>query len=118
MVVDQPQVMEYPTNVGAPAFVVPDVITHKDKRGKNAENFIHSKFDQIKEEYLSLLKLTEDTKLVYNSKYNFIPIVGRIYNLYLSSDGGLFLSIIDPSEWSMEHFGSFKFTIDNTWERC
>ena len=40
------------------------------------------------------------------------------YNLYLSSDGGLFLSIIDPSEWSMEHFGSFKFTIDNTWERC
>ena len=118
MVVEQPQIMEYPTNVGAPAFTVPDVITHKDKRGKNATNFIQSKFDKIKDQYLYLIELTEDTRLVYNSKYNFIPIVGRKYHLYVGSDGGLFLSMIKPNEWNMEHVGSFNFSIDNTWERC
>lgn len=117
MVVEQPQIMEYPTNVGAPAFVIPDVITHKDKRGKNATNFIKSKFDKIKEQYLSLVELTEDTELVYNSKYNFIPIVGKTYHLYVGSDSNLFLSMVDPNEWSMKHMGSFEFTVDNTWER-
>ena len=115
MVVDNPESMLYPTNVGAPSFIIPDVISHKDTRSKSASDYFKSKLDQIREEYLGLVDLANDTELVYNAKYNFIPIVGNIYHLYIGSDSRNFLSIIEPHEWSMEYIASFKFTIDNTW---
>jgi hypothetical protein len=117
MVVEQPQTMEYPTNVGAPAFLIPDLINHKNEKGVNALNYFGAKFDEIKKQYDELMELANDTETVYNSKYNFIPTVGKIYHLYKSVGNKCFLSIIEPNEWSMDHKGSFKFTSDSTWER-
>jgi len=117
MVVDQPQIMEYPTNVGAPAFFVPDVLKHKNEKGVNAVNYFDTKFNEIKKQYEELIELASDTEIVYNSKYNFVPAVGKIYHLYKSVGDKYFLSIIDPNEWSMDHKGSFKFTSDSTWKR-
>ena len=116
-VVDEPQLMHYPTNVGAPKFMVPDVLYHKNERGVNATHYLETKFDELKEEYFKLVELANDTEMVYNATYNFIPAVGGTYHLYVNHKGTLFLSIIEPGEWSMEYKGSFKFTADNTWER-
>jgi len=115
MVVDHPESMLYPTNLGAPSFIVPDVVSHKDVRSKNASDYFKSKLEEIKKEYLGLIDLANDTELIYNAKYNFIPIVGNIYHLYIGSDSKNFLSMIEPSEWSMKHIASYRFTVDNTW---
>ena len=74
MVVDHPESMLYPTNVGAPSFIVPDVVSHKDVRSKNASDYFKSKLEEIKKEYLGLIDLANDTELIYNAKYNFIPM--------------------------------------------
>lgn len=116
-VVDNPASMPYPTNIGAPAFTVPDVIKHKNERGVNATHYLETKFDQLKKEYFKLVDLAKDTELVYNAKYAFVPVVGKVYHLYVGYDNKLFLSIIEPDRVSWESKGSFKFTADNTWER-
>jgi hypothetical protein len=118
MVADNPQSLPYPTNVGAPAFTVPDVLKHKNERGTNAIHYLESKFDQLKQEYFKLVQTAEDTELVYNAKYAFIPVVGKVYHLYVGADEKLFLSIIEPERvpyWECK--GSFKFTPDNVWQR-
>jgi len=115
-VVDAPGLTQYPTNVGAPAFTVPAVLTKKRERGANARNQLTTHFEEIKKEYFRLSQLAEDTEMVYNSKFSFNPVVGRTYHLYMSNDG-LFLSMIEPERWNMEHHGSFKLTSEHTWER-
>jgi hypothetical protein len=115
-VVDSPSSMAYPTNVGAPAFTVPNVLSRKRERGVNATHQLETKFEQLKEEYFKLVQLAEDTDLVYNAKCNFNPVVGDIYHLY-SGNEGLFLSMISPDQWTQEFFGSFKLTSEHTWER-
>jgi len=109
--------MPYPTHVGAPAFTVPDVLQHKKERGVTATHFFETKFDELKEEYFKLVKLAEDTQLVYEASYSFLPVVGKTYSLYVKNEK-LFLSIIEPQRWPQMTFkGSFKFTSDNTWEK-
>tara|TARA_B100000780_G_C20953617_1_gene380467 strand:- start:368 stop:748 length:381 start_codon:yes stop_codon:yes gene_type:complete len=116
-VTDFAATLPYPTNVGAPAFTVPDVLQHKAERGITATHFFETKFDELKDEYFKLVKLAEDTQLVYTAKYNFIPVVGKQYSLY-TNNGKTFLSIIEPHTWKQMTFkGSFRFTSDNTWER-
>lgn len=115
-VVDNPATMAYPTNIGAPAFTVPDVLSRKKERGANATHQLETKFDQLKEEYFRLVKLAEDTDLVYNAKCNFNPVVGDVYHLYEGNEG-LFLSMVEPEKWNMVHCGSFRLTAEHTWER-
>lgn len=109
--------LPYATNIGAPAFTIPDVLQHKKERGVTATHYFETKFDELKDEYFKLVKLAEDTQEVYNASYRFLPVVGKVYSLYTKNDK-LFLSIIEPSKWPQMTFkGSFKFTSDNTWEK-
>jgi len=117
-VVDNPNSLPYPTNVGAPAFTIPDVLKHKNERGVNATHLLETRFEDLKRQYFELVELANDTELVYNAKYAFIPVVGKTYHLYVGADEKLFLSIIEPERvtyWDCK--GSFKFTADSTWER-
>ena len=116
LVADNPGLSPYPTNVGAPAFTVPAVLSKKRERGANARAQLTSKFEELKEEYFRLAKLTEDTEMVYNATCNINPVVGRMYHLY-KGNNGLFLSMIEPERWNMPCFGSFKLTSEHTWER-
>ena len=116
-VVDAPALMSYPTNVGAPAFTVPDVLTKSKERGINATHQLETKFDALKDEYFKLVELAEDTALMYNARCNLIPVVGNIYHLYDGKDG-LFISMIDPQTWeSQKCIGSFKLTSEQTWKK-
>jgi hypothetical protein len=121
MVVLHPESMKYPTNVGAPAFTVPDVLRHKQERGVNATHYLETKFEQLKREYFALVQLAEDTNLVYNAKFNFIPVVGKTYHLYMGYTNEPFLTLIGPTEWSTnrekDYLGSFRYTSENIWER-
>ena len=47
-VADNPNSLPYPTNVGAPAFTIPDVLKHKNERGVNATHLLETKFEDLK----------------------------------------------------------------------
>ena len=114
-VADSPGTMTYPTNVGAPAFTVPDVIKKKQERGITATHQLETKFNQLKDEYFKLVQLAEDTQLMYSAKCNFNPIVGNVYHLYQGDE--LFISMIAPDEWDKPHIGSYRLTSEHTWEK-
>lgn len=115
-VVDNPLATPYPTNVGAPAFTVPDVIKKKKERGANATHQFETKFEELKKEYFRLVDLVQDTDMVYSARCNFNPVVGEVYHLY-EGDGEDFLSLIEPEKWNKKHKGSFKLSSEFTWER-
>lgn len=118
MVVDNPGLMPYPTNLGAPAFTLPDNIVKGEQRSQNAFHQLQSRFDELKDEYFKLVQLTEDTSIMYEAgKNSIVPVVGRIYHLYKRNDGNFFYSIISPSEWDKDYHGSFKLTSEQIWER-
>jgi hypothetical protein len=117
-VVDSPGTMPYPTNLAAPAFTVPDVLTYKSEHTKTASAYLDSCFEELKQQYIELAKLAYDTQLVYNAKISFIPIVGHIYHLYTNDNNVLFLSMIEPENWQkMKHMGTFKYSTNTTWIR-
>ena len=103
----------YPTNIGAPSFK--PVIVDNSSSIK-ASHYFKSKLEEIKSEYENLLEEYNDTTLVYESDYNFEPIVGKIYHLY-ENKNVRFLSLIAPNEWNKTHLGSFLLTTDGKWEK-
>lgn len=117
-VTDLPASTPYPTNVGAPAFKLNNMVEFKETRSSNALNHLNTRLEEIKKQYDSLIELAQDTELIYQSRYSFIPIVGKIYHLYqVDHQAKSFLSIITPEQSNWLHLGSFKFTTENTWER-
>lgn len=109
-------ILPYGSSLSAPSISLPDTALFKSERGANAGNYFTQKLDEINAEYQRLVNLANDTDIVYNSNYNFVPRVGQIYHLY-DIKGQFSLSLISPHEWNKEHVGSFRFTADNTWER-
>lgn len=108
-------ILPYGSNVSAPAIVVPDVCEFVTERSNNARNYFLEKLNVLQREYDALLELSEQTNLVYNAKYNFIPRVGHVYHLYWTGEEYT-LSLIE--NWKkFEYIGSFLFTADNVWER-
>ena len=112
---DDAGILPYGSNVGAPSIVLPDTDLFKTERGGNASNYLNEKLEEIKHQYEELKKLAEDTSIVYNAHYNFIPKVGKVYHLYYTGEKYT-LSLIE--NWDrFEFVGSFRFTSDNVWER-
>lgn len=121
MVTETPASSPYPTNVGAPAFKLNNIVEFKETRSSNALHHLNSRLAEIKKQYDELIDLATDTELVYSSKYSFIPIVGKTYHLYIGFDGEPMLTIVGPNDWSTsrddDYLGSFQFTTDNIWLR-
>jgi hypothetical protein len=90
----------------------------KTERGSAARNYFEERISELQRQYDAIVEQANHTDLIYNAKYNFIPKVGHIYYLYLNEDI-LFLSMISPKEWDKYEFvGSFRFTINSTWEKA
>lgn len=105
--------MSYPTNVGAPSFA-PVIID--DTSSIKATKYFKTKLSEIEQEYIKLIEDYENTTLIYESDYNFEPIMGETYYLY-EKIGGRFLSLIAPNEWNKKYLGSYLLTTDGKWEK-
>lgn len=107
--------LPYATNVGAPV-IKPDDVDFWKHRGVNKVNKqLETKFNELKEEYHKLVDEYRWNELVYTSKFSFEPVIGEVYHLYVGSDGGVFLSMINPNEWNRECVGSFQLGSDQKW---
>ena len=116
-VADFPNLIPYPTNVGAPQIVPNNIDFWKQKNLVKLNKHYSTEFQELKEEYESLVSNFKWNELIYNSKFNFEPVMGEIYFLYQKTSGELFLSLISPDEWNFELIGSFRLSSTNRWEK-
>jgi len=114
-VVDNPNILPYGSNVGAPSIIVDNIDAWKQIRVNKVNKQFQSKFDELKTEYQKLIDEYNWNDLVYQSKFSFEPVIGEIYHLYCGNDDKVFLSLINPNEWNKQYIGSFKYNYDNKW---
>lgn len=109
---------QYPTNIGAPSFQLPNVSLVRTESSKK----MMSVFERERQELiLKAERLTQefnDSLMVWESKISFEPIVGKTYFLY-DFNGVKTLSLISPKEWNKENcfLGSFTLNSENKWIR-
>ena len=107
--------LPYSTNVGAPVIKLDDVVSWKNRGVNQVNKEFETKFNELKIQYINLMKECEWNEIVYNAKFSFEPVVGEVYHLYLGKDGSNFLSLIHPNDWNKEHIGTFKLNSDKKW---
>ena len=115
-VADNPGLLPYASNVGAPAIKPDDVDTWKNQKVVKTNHYFETRYNEIKEEYRKLIESYEWNKLVYESNFKFEPIKGETYYLY-QRDVGLFLSLIEPEQWNQIFIGAFKLDSNDKWEK-
>ena len=107
----------YATNVGAPAIAVEDMTAWKNTNVHKVNHHFKAKFEQIKKEYETMMERFEYNNLIYSASFNFEPVIGSTYHLYISNSGEPFISLISPQECSWDFKGSFTLTSDKLWQR-
>jgi hypothetical protein len=107
--------MRYGTNVGAPVIQIDDVVAFKSRGIRNVNKEFENKFNELKQQYESLMKEFEYNELVYSAKFSFEPVIGELYHLYRGADGLNFLSLISPRECNREPLGTFRLNSDKKW---
>ena len=108
---------KYSTDLGAPVIEYEDV-NHWKNIGKTKVNkHLEARYKAIKKTYEETLELYEMNQKIYNSKFNFEPIIGVCYHLYKKENGELFLSSISPNEWKKDYQGSFELNTERIFEK-
>ena len=113
-VADNPGLLPYGSNIGAPSIKVDNIDGWKKTNAVKVNKELQTKFEELKCQYQKLIEDYEWNQLVYSSHYNFEPIIGEIYHLYQNKDK-TFLSLISPEEWNFGYIGSFKLDSNNKW---
>ncbi len=114
-VADNPGLLPYGSNVGAPSISIENVDGWKASKLQKVNHQFKSKFEEMKKDYDLLMEEFLWNEMIYNSKFTFEPVVGEIYHLYYGNDESVFLSLIGPNEWNKKYVGSFKLNSDNKW---
>jgi hypothetical protein len=107
--------LTYGSNVGAPAIKLDDVGGWKKNQANTLNKHFSKKYEELKEKFEKLIDEVNWNELVYKSEYNFIPVVGETYHLYIRDNDTTFLSLIDPHSWNKKHIGSFQLDSNQKW---
>ena len=116
-VAENPGLVPYGTNVSAPAIKVENIDNWKVVNVSKVNHQLRKRFNELKEEYQKLVDEYNWNDLVYNAKFNFEPLIGETYHLYVGRDGNIFLSMVEPHLWKYEHVGSFTMDSNNKWNK-
>ena len=114
-IADNPGLLPYGSNVGAPSIKVDNIESWKNSKVIKVNKEFNNRYESLKKQYDELVEEFKWNEIVYNSKFNFEPVVGETYHLYYGQNGSMFLSLIEPNQWSREHIGSFTLNYDNKW---
>ncbi len=107
----------YATNVSAPVIKTTDAIAWKNRNINKVNKQVQTRYNELKVAYQTMMEQFEYNNLVYNSHFNFEPVVGEIYHLYSRKDKSTFLSIIAPEECNFNHLNSFYLDADGIWHK-
>lgn len=107
--------LTYGSNIGAPAIRLDDVGGWKQGQVNKANKIFVKKYDELIDDLRELVDEVRWNEFVYSAQCSFIPVVGETYYIYKKSSGEIFLSLINPSEWSMEFIGATRLESDSKW---
>jgi hypothetical protein len=107
----------YATNVSAPVISTTDSLAWKNRNINKVNKHIQAKYNELKAAYNQMMDQYEYNNLVYSSAFNFEPVVGDTYHLYIRENNSTFLSIIAPEECNFNHVGSFYLDADGIWHK-
>ncbi|GFD71379.1 GTP-binding protein [Tenacibaculum sp. KUL113] len=107
----------YATNFTAPVIKESNSISWKKQNIYQANAQFLASFEEIKQQYNNLVKEYQYNELIYSAKFNFEPIVGKVYHLYRKEKNTLFLSILSPDECGFNFVGSFQLNSDKVWKK-
>lgn len=63
-----------------------------------------------------MLEQVHENDLIYKSRYNFVPLVGKTYYLYMVAEEDYILSLIEPEKWKKYEFiGAFRLSSNDVW---
>jgi hypothetical protein len=107
---------KYPTNLGSVIFELPNVPMFKEKSSRKMMDVFNQEKDELIEKVKKLYDEYNDSIMVWESKFNFEPIVGKLYFLYRINNENV-LSIISPEEWDKydEFIGEYLLNSNNKW---
>ena len=107
----------YATSFTAPAIKANNVVSWKKQHIYHANAQFATIFEEIKQQYNTFVKEYKYNELIYSAKFNFKPIVGKLYHLYKKENNNLFLSILAPDECNFNFVGSFELNSDKIWKK-
>lgn len=107
----------YATERSAPRIVPEETNSWKRSGARSVNERLAAEFEELKARYEALRERLEYNQLIYNARFQFEPVVGRVYHLYKNSGEHPFLSVIAPHECRFEHLGSFRLQSDLSWSR-
>ena len=115
MFAENKAIMPYGDSVAAPKIDLPNTNAWVAQQSTDINNYLSTKFIELKEEYAKLIALYKWNELVSKSEFSFIPIKGHTYYLYQREDEILFLSLIEPEYWNQLFVGEVTLDSDNKW---
>lgn len=113
--VENPGIMPYGTDLGAPVIKPDDVESWKNSKIVKVNKEFSNRYETLVKEYEKLVDDFKWNDIVYRSKFSFEPVIGETYHLYYGQNGKTFLSLIEPTQWGKEHIGTFTLNYDNKW---
>jgi len=116
-VADNPNILPYGSNIGAPAIKPDNIDGWKLKNVDKVNKQLKTKYEELNKEFQKLIDEYNCNQLVYSSQFNFEPVIGEIYHLYSKKNGDIFLSLISPNEWKQKYVASFRLDSNNKWEK-
>ena len=115
MFAENKAIMPQGDSVAAPKIDLPNTNAWVAQQSVDVNNYLSTKFIELKEEYAKLIALYKWNELVSKSEFSFIPIKGHTYYLYQREDERLFLSLIEPEHWDQLFVGEVILDSDNKW---
>lgn len=109
--------LTYGSNLGAPAIKLEDVDGWKRNQAFDANKHFSARYEELKEKFNQMVEEVYWNDIIYQSQYSFIPVIGEVYHLYKRKNETVFLSIVEPHSWNMEHIGGFTLDSNKKWNK-
>ena len=110
------KLLPYASSLSGPIIDVPNVDAFKKKGVDKVSKQFQAELQDLQDRIKSFVTLASETQKVYQANFKFKPIVGEVYHLYEGKEQD-FLSLVEPSEWTKKHLGSFRLNSDYKWVR-
>ncbi len=106
--------LPYPASRLSPVIHPPDMNQFKSRGLTQVQRELFQQLEEMRRSYERVIDAFNWNKVVYESRFQFEPVIGDTYHLY-RDDRGFFLSMIEPHSWGKKFVGSFRLGPDCRW---
>lgn len=108
--------LPYPASTLSPQIVPTDLTSFKSRGAGKAMKVFRQQLSELQARYHDVVDEFNWNKLVFESRFNFEPVIGETYHLYQDGKDGFRLSLIEPGQWAKPYVGSFQLDAEGRWK--